>query len=170
MEAHKIRPQQPRKEALPPGQDAEHLRRGEWDVEEEADAQAGAPLPQQFRQKHQLVVVYPHRVAVLRFPQHRFRETLVHGAVGLPVPVRVEPDLVEQVVEERPEHTVGKALVVPFHLRAGQLHGHHAAVGQLQEGRVLAGLAEPRRIAGPAHPEGSSPGMGPCQGGGQAAG
>ena len=134
------------------GQGPEQLLGGERDVEEEPDARPRQPLAQEPGQEEELVVVDPDRVArpVVR------RDHVGEGLVGLDVAVPVahlQGDLVEQVVEQRPEHAVGEALVEPGDEVRRQGHPHQPHGGELavEAGLLLGG--EVAFGARPADPE-----------------
>ena len=73
-------------------------------VQEEADANVDLGRQrraQHFRHEHEVVVLDPHRVAVVDDPRNRVRKRLVDGDVGLEVAL-LKVDLAGQVMEQRP--------------------------------------------------------------------
>jgi len=80
-------------------------------MQEEADAQVAALLPQHLRDKLQLIVIYPHGRAGGRLLGRCPREAPVDPDVGIP-PWPPELRRGDHIVIERPERAVAEALVV----------------------------------------------------------
>ena len=74
-------------------------------------SRVGPFLPQQVRQDHQLVVVYPYLVVGLEDGNDLLRKQLVHLQVGVEIRAFVFRQR-RKIVEQRPEHRIGKAIVV----------------------------------------------------------
>ena len=106
VEADQVCAEQTLEDALPLGENAEDLRRGERDVEKEPDPCIRDALADQRRHEHQLVVLHPDQIAGAVLGHHRVREALVHPLVVLEV-LDLQRKLAREVVEERPEHSVG---------------------------------------------------------------
>lgn len=96
--------------------------------------------------------MHPDAIAGLVGLDSRARESLVYLPVGLPTGARVHGQLVEPVVQHRPEHAVGDVLVETLDLAATQVDGREAALSQggLEAASLLG--AEPRELSGPANP------------------
>ncbi len=148
VEANQIGAQQPAKQPVPRRQGAEQLLRGKRDVKEEADPGVRAAAARsRLRQQQQLVIVHPDQVARLVVLRHDVGEPLVHLDVGVPV-ADVERNLIQEVVEQRPEHPVGEPLVVPGDLIGGEGHRHQPHGGELlvelrTVGRLISSLGAP---------------------------
>ena len=130
VKADQVGPYQPPKQALALRQCPEQLFGGKRDVEEETDACLGEPLTKEFRHQKQLIVVHPDQVTCLVVPSHAISEDLIDFEVRLPVP-DMERNLVHQVVEQRPEDTVGEALVVAGDLLVGKGDPNQTKAGEL---------------------------------------
>ena len=151
------------------GQGAEQLLGGERDVEEEPDPGAGQPVAQEPGQEKQLVVVHPDQVAGAVVGRDHVGERLVRLDVALPV-AHLERDLIQQVVEQRPEHAVRVALVEPGDQVGGERDLDQPHGGELP---VKAGLlhgVEVGRGARPADPQPIRVLVRPHEPGGEAAG
>ncbi len=158
VEADQIGAQHALQDRGAPGQDAEDLGRRKRDVQEEADAGLGQLLADHGRGQGQLVVVDPDQVAGAMAAHDLVGEAAVDGPVDLPLALGVEPDLVEQVVEQRPQHAVREAVVVARDLVPGQLHRDRAQLAEAL-GDELACLAAARQLTGPAQPQGLAHGV-----------
>ena len=108
---------QPRKE----------LGRRERNVQEEADGLGGAGPAEKSRQAGKLVVVHPEqRVARCDF-EGGLGKPAVCLAVVMPPP-SLDLDPVDQAVEERPQRSVCKAVVIALDLRAVERDGDELGV------------------------------------------
>ena len=137
------------KNLLPLGQHAEHLGRRERRVQEEADADVLDPVPHHVRQKHQLIVMYPHRVAGPDVLGHDLGEQFVDAPVRLEVGGIVLAGF-EQVVEQRPERRIAVALVVVAIVGGRHVYRHQPAGGQGNRRQVvglIAGMADPYAVS-----------------------
>jgi hypothetical protein len=97
---------------------------GRWkrDVQEEADAGVAAQPTQFGGDVHQMVVVHPDEVVVRARRVHYLRIFAVDLAIGAPVGgVEIAQQL--HVVEQRPDHLVGEALVEVAYLLGRERHG-----------------------------------------------
>ena len=104
--------------------------------------------PHQVRQKHELVVMYPHRVAWPYVFGHDLGEHFVDATVRLEVG-RIELAGFEQVVEQRPKRRVAVAFVVGAVVRVRHVYRHQPAGGQgdrRQVVRLVPGMADPYAV------------------------
>ena len=90
----------------------------------------GQPVAQEARQEEELVVVHPDQVAGPVVRGDDVGEALVRLDVAVPV-ADLERDLVQEVVEQGPEHPVREALVEPGDLVGGERHRHQPHGGEL---------------------------------------
>ena len=102
VNANEVGAHQAAKYLLPLRQNPEHLGRRERYVKEEADADILDPVPHHVRQEHELVVLYPDRIARSDVLGYNLGEHFVHSPVGLEVG-GIELAGLEQVVEQGPE-------------------------------------------------------------------
>jgi hypothetical protein len=169
VEADQVGAEEPLEEAGPGREGAEQLLAGKRDVQEEPDPGIRDHPPEEPGDQQELVVVHPDHVPGPVVAGHRPGELLVGLHVGVPVG-DVERDLIEEVVEEGPEHPVGEPLVVAGHLLGGERDGDEAQRGELfpegvvlLRGQVLGG-------PGPADPESVRLLVGALEPGGQPSG
>src|SRR5919198_5007983 len=121
-----------------PRQPRVDLRRGEGDVQEKAD-RAGLRDAEEARHEHQVVVVHPAKAA----PAHLHRgEALVYLAVRLP-PAALEDGLFDQPVQQRPERSVGEAVVEVLDLAPAQRNREELNIESLDAVRNVVGTAVP---------------------------
>ncbi len=153
LEGQRIRAQQPAQQWLALGQDAEDLRRGKGDVQEEADARFRRALADHLGHQHELVVVGPDEIALPMPAQDRVGEALVGLAVGAPALGR-EDDARGEAVQQRPQGVVGIAFVERTGDLGGDLHSHVAVLLLPLGHQALAALTLARqRVTRPAQPE-----------------
>ena len=152
VKADQVGAQQAGQDLLTCRQDTEHVGGGPGNVQEEADARARHTLAQVAGHQHQLVVVDPDRVVRAQLAGDGLGEALVDRLVGAPFVARIQPDFVEQVVKQRPEHRVGVAVVIERDLTARQRHRQQALGGQLLLELLAAPLGHPAQVAHPADP------------------
>ncbi len=157
VERHQVRGQQPAQQLPAPREDPEHVRRGEGDVQEKADARRGGQAAQMVRHAQQLIVVHPDEVGSAGVGGRRLGEALVHPVVRAPRR-RIDLRPADEIVEQRPQRAVAEPLVILRHLTRRQRHGTVAhprgAVRQRRRRRraVFGGHA------GPADPRAAAPG------------
>jgi hypothetical protein len=153
LEGDEVRAEQPAEDLVPVGQDAEGLRGGKRDVQEEAHLGLGGDVADQPRQQHQVVVVDPHRVAGLQVLEHGVAEAPVRGDVGRPA-FGIRLEVGREVVEQGPEGLVRVALVEPAGEVRGQVDRHEPVLAARRVEQDLAiDIRFPRRVARPADPE-----------------
>ena len=155
MEPDQRRPKHPLQQLPPPLQEPENLGRGKRHVQEEADRGMGKPLPHQTRDQRELVVVDPDQIARPILVDDCVCEPPVDALVCLPALGR-ERQLVQLVMEQRPQNPVGKAVVVALDLGRGQLYRNSLKGGQAfaQDLALVGGQA--RGLARPADPDASA--------------
>ena len=156
LEAHQVVREQRAYQPVVPRYGCQDQRRGQGDVQEEADAMRAAQRPQFGGQRDQVVVVYPDDVVLAQHRLELAREQLVDPPVAGDV-AGVEVRQVQPVVEDRPEHAVGIAQVVGIVVFTAQIQGdqlHPARLGAVHF--AFACLAAGRRLhdlAAPAEPQ-----------------
>mmetsp|Transcript_74348 Transcript_74348/g.227475 ORF Transcript_74348/g.227475 Transcript_74348/m.227475 type:complete len:401 (+) Transcript_74348:1237-2439(+) len=116
VEAQEVRVQKTLYDLLPPGQRAVDLGRRERRVQEPSDVRVRLRVAEHLGHEHQVVVVDPHIIVVLVHLHDRLGEQLVRLLVRLPLPsaALVHPAVERRhdVVEQGPQHVVGKTVVV----------------------------------------------------------
>src|SRR5699024_8095094 len=100
---------------LAPRQLTEQVRAGEGDVQEEADPQVGAQLPEDARHELQLVVLHPYGGTLGGDLRDLLREEQVDVAVPGP-PLTVVDGRDDEVVVQGPQGGVGETLVEPLEI------------------------------------------------------
>jgi hypothetical protein len=80
-------------------------------VQEKANSQIGGRNLQQRGQKHQLIVMNPNQIVVVSVFEHLLGEFVIHALVVLP-PGGLVPQVIRQVVQQRPDARVGKTFVM----------------------------------------------------------
>ena len=101
---------------------AQHIRRGERNMQEKPDRIAHPLGPQRRGQRDQVIVMHPHQVARLDQQRQLPRQPLIHRAIHPRVPP-IEPHPLRHRVQQRPQHPVGEVVVVAIMLLAGEVHG-----------------------------------------------
>ena len=149
------RPEHALQQLSPPLQKPEDLGRGKWHVQEEADRGVGKPLPHQPRDERKLIVVDPDQIARLVLVNDCVREPPVHSLVRVPAFCR-ERQLVQLVVEQRPQDAVRKAVVVALNLGRGQLYRNCPQRGQAFAQDLALIWCEAPGLARPADPDASA--------------
>ena len=148
VNANQVGAHQAAKYLLPLRQNPEHLGRRERRVQEEADANVLDSLPHHVGQKHELVVMYPHRVARPYVFGHDLGEHFVDATVGLEVG-RIELAGFEQVVEQRPKRRIAVAFVVGAVVRVRHIYRHQPAGSQGNRRyvvRLVPGMPDPYAV------------------------
>ncbi len=102
MKPHLIGAQHPLDQLGAVGMTAEDLVRRERRMQEKSDAQPRVDRAEHRGNEHQLVVMNPYEVPVLRPLEHGVGEALVDRAVVIP-PMRVVAHVARQVVQQRPD-------------------------------------------------------------------
>ena len=156
VETDEVRPEQTVEDLPGVLVDAEQLRRRKRNVQEEADLRLRALPPDHPRHEHEVVVVDPDVVALVVLVEHPRGELAVDVAVGLPVRL-IELAVLLEVVEQRPDRSIGVAEVVPRDLLLGEIDGTQL-VGHLAPHRLRdRDVVRHRGVAsGPSEPQ--SPG------------
>ena len=149
LEAHEVVVGQRLHECPVPRQRDDEVGRGKRGVQEETDPRAHPFLAQQRGERHQVVVLDPDEVVVADHRGEHACERAVDPLVA-PVGVAAVVDEVQPVVQQRPQRTVGEAVVVGVVLSAGEVDGDvlDPALGHL---RRRAGGVD--HLAGPAEPD-----------------
>ena len=89
-------------------------------MEKESHA-VGMPAPPQHRRnRYQVVIVDPDQVVFLDYLLELGREVLIDPEVAAQIAAR-ELSEVEPVVQDRPQHTIGEAVVVFLKIIAGEI-------------------------------------------------
>ena len=149
VEADQGRPEHALQQLAPPWQEPEDLGRGKRHVEEEADRRVGQPPPHQVRHQGQLVVVDPDQIARTVLVDDGVGEPPVDALVGLPA-LGLERQLIELVVEQRPQDSIGESVVVALDLGGGELDRNRPQRRQaFVQGRALVAV---RRQDSPGQP------------------
>ncbi len=138
LEADEVSAEQPAQNLIPPRHLHIQLRRGERDVQEEADANVGAQFPQHLRNQLQLVVLNPDDGAFGGGRRCVLGEPRVHRDVAVP-PLTLKVRGRDPVVVERPQRGVGETLVVEPDVVCGQWHREQLQTLVLEGRQVLAG-------------------------------
>ena len=154
LEAHEVVGEEPAHERLVARQGQQQVRRRERNVQEEADPVRGAHAAQLLRAGDEMVVVDPDEVVAPDVGHHRVGETRVHPEVA-PVVEPIVGGVPHPVVEERPERTVGVAVVVLVVVVRGEVDGGDGEAVHLPEGDGARAFAH---LPAPAEPQ---PGMAP---------
>ena len=89
---------------------------GKRDMQEKTDPVAAAPPAQRVGQREQVIVVDPDHVVGRQRLAQAIGQDLVDPAVGGPG-LAVEFGQLDPIVEQRPEHAVGKSIVIPVIIR-----------------------------------------------------
>ncbi|MCY1420490.1 hypothetical protein D9M71_361120 [compost metagenome] len=148
------------------GQGGQDVGRRHRDVQEEADAVGVAAGAQGLGEGDQVVVVHPEDVVRLQQRAQAFGEELVDAQVAAEVRL-VELREVQPVMQDRPQHAVGEAVVVLLEVvrtHVGEDVPHVAALDGGERRRLLLHLAapaepEPAALAhGRFHRDGEPPG------------
>ena len=168
VEADEVGAEQAFEQLLAPRQDAEGLERRKRDVQEKADARARHAFAQHGGHEHQLIVVDPDHVARPVHARDRVGEAAIRVFVRGPV-VGVERNAIEQVVEQRPDHAVRKALVEAMDFFRGEMHRHDVLAIELRLHVDLLGGRQRGGVAGPANPHAGPAFVRAAQAGGEAA-
>jgi hypothetical protein len=98
-------------EALVVRQCGQHFRRWARDVKEEADTVLVAALAERLAERHQVIIMHPDEI--LR-PEHIVqlaREVIIDTQIAAQIAAR-ELGKVNAVVQDRPQHAIGEAVVV----------------------------------------------------------
>ena len=101
MEAQQVRAKHASEDVAALGQRAEYLRAGEGHMQEPADGDVAEALAQHVGQQHQVIVLHPHRVALVNQGGEGVGEELIDLAVSLPG-IGVEHGFVREIVQQRP--------------------------------------------------------------------
>lgn len=117
VEPYQVRVKQRSKKLLSDRESLVNLRRRKGTVEEETELDAVKPLPQEGRQHHEMVIMYPDEVVLRVDHLHDpISEDLVDGDVSLPEraikpasEIRRER---EHVMKQRPELLLAETVVV----------------------------------------------------------
>ena len=149
VEADVVAAEHAEQQVLARRQQTVDLGRRERDVQEEADLQVRPCLAQQPGHEHQVEVVDPDARALRRRSEDRVREALVDLDVALPRAF-LEVDLVDEVVEQRPDRLVGDAVVVELLVLLVEEDGDQPLLGEPFPDLVPPVLGH--RAAGPADP------------------
>jgi hypothetical protein len=148
VKADEVRAEESLENLLAERQRAEHLGGGKRNVEEVADADFGNALAQELRHQHELIVVHPHDVAGTMVLRDDVGEVAVRALVRGPA-LHVDRQLVEKVVEGRPQDRVAESLVEALRLVGPEPHGNGAHGRQPVFDVGTLGRADIARIARP---------------------
>ncbi len=121
-------------------------------MEEESYARIRETLAEQPRDEHQLVVVHPDGVAVLIGLRDNVGEFLVDAPVRLPAG-RIDGHAIDLVMEQRPQHAVGKAVVIPIDFVGREENRLDALIAQLALQAFALGGVGLRHVPRPAKPQ-----------------
>ena len=132
------------------GQCGENLGRRKGNVQEKSNAVAMSALAQHLRQRNEMVVVHPDDIVGLQQLVQLVCEMHIDPQVAAEVAAR-EFGEVEPVVQDRPQHAVGEAVVVFLVVLLGEV-GHHVAQAALVMVLVARSSIRGDRSA-PAEPE-----------------
>ena len=123
LEADQIVMDEAAEDLLVVGQRRQNVGRRAGNVEEEADRIDAAARAEFARQRHQVIVVHPDDVVVLDDRVELFGEQAVDAHVAALVGARIFLQ-VDPVVQDRPQHPVGEAVVVFLIVGLGEIdHG-----------------------------------------------
>ncbi|MNZ96173.1 hypothetical protein D3C78_1153550 [compost metagenome] len=134
------------------GQGGQQVRRWHRDVQEEADAVVVAACAQRLGKRDQVVVVDPEDVVGFEERAEAFGEEFVDPLVAAEIGL-VELGEIDPVVQDRPQHAVGEAVVVLLEILRAHVGQHVLHLPALDGGglrRILGHLpapAEPQPIA-----------------------
>ena len=151
LEADQIVLAQRRHQPLVVRQRGEHFRRRTGNVQEIADAVPVAARAQRLGERDQVIVVHPDEVVGPQQLVELVGEMLVDAHVAGEIAAR-EFGLIEAIVQDRPQHPVGEAVVV-FPVVVGAEAGHHVVDIVVMDRRGLGRLALARDLAAPAEPD-----------------
>ena len=131
------------------GQRGEQIGRRERDMQEEADLVLDAALAQRLGERQEVIVVHPDHVVGPQESLQPVGEHLVDAEIAGHVAAG-ELHEIEPVVQDRPQHPVGEAVVEFLEVAAGNIGGDVGDAGVLDLahhllalGHVLAAPAEP---------------------------
>ncbi len=161
LESHQVRGQHAAHQLARPRQHPEHVRRGERDMQEEADEVVARQATQMVRHAQQLVIVDPQERARRARLGRGPRKALVHAVVGAPQR-GIDARAAHEVVKEGPQRAIGEPGVVRRHLAGRQRHVEiaHARGSRGELRRRGAGVA---RQAVPPDPQPAALGQGRLQ-------
>src|SRR5262249_17136061 len=153
VKANYVRAEHALQELGAPRQNSKDFRRREWNVKEEPDARVWYQPAQETRNQRELIIVNPNEVAGVISLRNRVGKSLINVCVGLPVSPRVSLHLIGEVMEERPEYSVGETFIVAADFSLRELNGNDAKLGEiLFDLSALTGI-EARNITGPSDPQ-----------------
>src|ERR1019366_8819815 len=128
------------------------LRRGERDVQEEADRRAGNARAQHLGDEAELVIVNPDEIPRPPHARDGVGEALGDRAVYVPF-LRMQRDAIEEIVKERPEDGVREPVVVAAHLDAGEIDRNATKLFEVSVELAPLALGQTRDVARPADPQ-----------------
>ena len=150
LQSHQIVLQQQRQQPLVVGQNGDDFRRGEGDMQEEADAVGETALAKLLRDRDQVIVVDPDEVVGLEDLRQLGGEMLVHPEIAGQV-AAIELGQVDAIMQHRPQHAVGEAVVIFLVVLLGEIGHHERALLALDRARP--DLARGHDLAAPAEPD-----------------
>ncbi len=101
---------QRRNELVVVGQRGDDFRRRKWDVDEESDLVDVAAIAQRFGERHQMIVVHPDYIVGTQQLLEILGEEFVDAEITAEIAPR-EFGEIEPVMQNRPQHAVGEAVV-----------------------------------------------------------
>src|SRR6266536_3520582 len=121
VEGHHVGTEQPEQDLLPPRQTGENVRWRPRHMQEEPDGLIWSPLSDQPRDEHEVVVMYPReRASPLGYSgEGNVSESGVDLLVALP-PGALESWFFDRVMQQRPQRSVGEAVIIVTDLSGGQ--------------------------------------------------
>ena len=152
VEPHEVGAQHAAHALGAPRQHAERLVVGEGDVQEKPHVRPRQGRAHERGQEHEVVVLYPHRVARPRHCRHGVAKPLVHAHVGLPR-LLVEAGALGKPVEQRPQRGVREPLVVQRGVFFVQVYRHAGALGQRRVDAHGGGRVVFLAVLRPSYPE-----------------
>jgi hypothetical protein len=150
LEADQIVGAQLRDQPFVVRQRRENLRRRKRHVQEVADAVAMAAIAQHLGERNEMIVVHPDHIVGLEEIVQLIGEMRIDAAVTAEIAAR-ELGKIEPIMQDRPQHPVGEAVVVFLIIRLGQI-GHDVGHVALIDG-MGRDLAVGRDGAAPAEPD-----------------
>ena len=104
------------------GQRGQDLGRRARDVEEEADAVLVPALAQCLGERHQMIIMHPDQILRREHLVQLAREMIVDPQIAAQIAAR-ELGEIDAIVQDRPQHTIGEAVVVFLVVLPGEVDG-----------------------------------------------
>jgi hypothetical protein len=121
LEAHHVILQQQRDELLVVRHRGKDLRRRHRDVQKKTDPVGVAAPSQRVRDRDQVIVVHPDQVVLPDYFFELGREMIIDPEISAEIPTR-ELGEIKPVMQNRPQHAVGEAVVIFLNLCGTSCH------------------------------------------------